>query len=199
MTKKQVLFILKTLDDDLTHLHAVHLLIIIQQSWHHLWADFPHSQIFGYDLPNTVLFHVQQTCDPSDNRRSPLTNCLTHSTLTSVLFFERLLSFYLNCVITLKKNWNTCAYFAYIFMITCNNHLESMYFFLLSLMTILLCHLGPSSTLAASLLRGKTPLTSVLDTMWWWGFSNNGALGNGEHLFIAITPTFTLAQSGSIW
>ena len=24
--------------------------------------------------------------------------------------------------------------------------------------------------------------------IWWWGFSNAGALGNAEYLFIAITP-----------
>ena len=40
---KQVWFSLKTLDDVLTHLHAV-LLIIIQQLWHHFWADFLHER-----------------------------------------------------------------------------------------------------------------------------------------------------------
>ena len=36
-------------------------------------------------------------------------------------------------------------------------------------------------------------------TIWWWGSSNAGALGNAEYSFIAITPRSTLAQSGSTW
>ena len=36
-------------------------------------------------------------------------------------------------------------------------------------------------------------------TIWWWGFSNAGALGNAEYLFIAIAPRFTLFWSGSTW
>ena len=35
--------------------------------------------------------------------------------------------------------------------------------------------------------------------IWWWGFSNTGALGNVEYLFIAIAPRSTLAWSGSTW
>ena len=60
MTIKQVLFTLKMLNV-LTHLYAVLLWIIIQQSWHHFYADFPQIQIFGDNLPNTVLFFVQLT------------------------------------------------------------------------------------------------------------------------------------------
>ena len=26
------------------------------------------------------------------------------------------------------------------------------------------------------------------ETIWWWGFSNAGALGNAEYPFIAIAP-----------
>ena len=33
----------------------------------------------------------------------------------------------------------------------------------------------------------------------WWGSSSAGALGNMEHLFIAIAPRSTLARSGSTW
>ena len=36
-------------------------------------------------------------------------------------------------------------------------------------------------------------------TIWWWGSSNAGALGNVEHLFIAIAPRSTLARNGSTW
>ena len=35
------------------------------------------------------------------------------------------------------------------------------------------------------------------ETIWWWGFSNAGALGNVEYAFITIAPKFTLAWSGS--
>ena len=44
--------------------------------------------------------------------------------------------------------------------------------------------------------------TSVLIwhlTIWWWGSSNNGALGNTEYPFVAIAPRSTLAQRGSTW
>ena len=41
---KQVWFSLKTLHDVLTHLQAALLLIIIQQPWHHFYADFPHER-----------------------------------------------------------------------------------------------------------------------------------------------------------
>ena len=36
-------------------------------------------------------------------------------------------------------------------------------------------------------------------TIWWWGSSNAGALGNAEYPFIAITLRFTLTLSGSTW
>ena len=36
-------------------------------------------------------------------------------------------------------------------------------------------------------------------TVWWWGPSNAGALGNKEHPFIAIAPRSTLARRGSTW
>ena len=58
LSSKQVWFILKMLNDVLTHMHALLLLIIIQQLWHHFCSDFPNTQIFGDNLPNTVLFHV---------------------------------------------------------------------------------------------------------------------------------------------
>ena len=65
--------------------------------------------------------------------------------------------------------------------------------------------LGLKNTLTASLQRAKTPptTTNVLDiwhsTIWWWGFSNPGTLGNAEYLFIAIAPRSTVARSGSTW
>ena len=34
-------------------------------------------------------------------------------------------------------------------------------------------------------------------TIWWWGSSDAGALGNVEHSFIAIAPRLTLARYGS--
>ena len=36
-------------------------------------------------------------------------------------------------------------------------------------------------------------------TIYWWGSSDAGALGNVMYLFIAITPRTTLARSGSTW
>ena len=60
---KQVWFSLKMLTDVLTHLHVALLLIIILQSWYDFCTDFLHVQIFGDNLPNTVFFHVQLTCD----------------------------------------------------------------------------------------------------------------------------------------
>ena len=36
-------------------------------------------------------------------------------------------------------------------------------------------------------------------TIWWWGSSDAGALGNAEYLFIAIAPRSTLAWCGSTW
>ena len=65
---KQVWFSLKMLDDVLIHLHASLLLIIIQQPWHHFCGDFVHAQIFGDNLPNTVLCQVQLTCDLSNSQ-----------------------------------------------------------------------------------------------------------------------------------
>ena len=34
-------------------------------------------------------------------------------------------------------------------------------------------------------------------TIWWWGSTNAGVLGNAEYLFIAIAPRSTMAWSGS--
>ena len=45
-----------TIDHILTHLHMALILSIIQQSWYHFCADFLHDQIFGDNLPNTLLF-----------------------------------------------------------------------------------------------------------------------------------------------
>ena len=59
----KIRFSLKTLDDVLTHLYAALLLTIIQKSWYHFCPNFLHTQIFGDNPPNTVLFHVQLTCD----------------------------------------------------------------------------------------------------------------------------------------
>ena len=36
-------------------------------------------------------------------------------------------------------------------------------------------------------------------TIWWWGSSYAGALGNVEHPFIAIASRSTLARSGCTW
>ena len=36
-------------------------------------------------------------------------------------------------------------------------------------------------------------------TIWWWGSSNAGALGNAEYPFIVIAFMSTLAWSGSTW
>ena len=46
------------------------------------------------------------------------------------------------------------------------------------------------------------PPTSVLIwpwTIWWWGSSSAGALGNVEYPFITIASRSTLARSGSTW
>ena len=37
------------------------------------------------------------------------------------------------------------------------------------------------------------------ETIWWWGSSNAGALGNTEYPFIAIARRSTLTRSGSTW
>ena len=42
-----------------------------------------------------------------------------------------------------------------------------------------------------------TMYKKLLLTIWWWGSSNAGALGNVEFPFIAIALGFTLAQGGS--
>ena len=39
----------------------------------------------------------------------------------------------------------------------------------------------------------------LCNTIWWWGSSNAGALGNVEYPFIGIAPRSTLTQSGSTW
>ena len=36
-------------------------------------------------------------------------------------------------------------------------------------------------------------------TIWWWGSSNAGNLGNAEYPFISIATRSTLAQIGSTW
>ena len=36
-------------------------------------------------------------------------------------------------------------------------------------------------------------------TIWWWGSSNAGALGNVDYPFIAIVPRSTLTRNGSTW
>ena len=60
---KQIWFNLKTLDNVLTHLQVALFQIIIQQSWHYFCVNFLYAQIFGDNLSNTALFHVQLTCD----------------------------------------------------------------------------------------------------------------------------------------
>ena len=37
------------------------------------------------------------------------------------------------------------------------------------------------------------------ETIWWWGSSNAGALGNVEYPVIVIAPRSTLAWHGSTW
>ena len=41
--------------------------------------------------------------------------------------------------------------------------------------------------------------TGTSQTVWWWGLSNAGGLGNVEHSFIVITPRSTLARRGGNW
>ena len=65
---KQAWFILKTLDDVLIHLHAAILPIIIQQPWHNFCAYIPHIQIFNENVPKTILFHAELTCDYSNSQ-----------------------------------------------------------------------------------------------------------------------------------
>ena len=36
-------------------------------------------------------------------------------------------------------------------------------------------------------------------TIWWWGSSNTGTLGNTEYSFIVITLRSTLARNGNAW
>ena len=63
--------------------------------------------------------------------------------------------------------------------------------------------LGLWNTPTAHLQRSNTPSQWVSRrwhwTIWWWGSIDARALGNAEHLFIAIAPRSTLAQNGSIW
>ena len=54
------------------------LLIILQQSWHHFSADLPHSQIFGDDHSNSVLFPVQLTSDQSTCQQTIAVNILPY-------------------------------------------------------------------------------------------------------------------------
>ena len=61
---------------------------------------------------------------------------------------------------------------------------------------------GLLNKLNSSLQRGKTPNRASMIwnyTIWWWCFSNTGALGNAEFPFIAITlrPTLTLSGNAS--
>ena len=35
-----------------------------------IFANFLHTQIFSYNLPNTVFFHVQLTCNHSNNQQT---------------------------------------------------------------------------------------------------------------------------------
>ena len=60
---KQIWFSLKTLNGVLTYKYAMLFLIILQLSWHHFCINFLHVWIFSENLPNTVLFRVQLTCD----------------------------------------------------------------------------------------------------------------------------------------
>ena len=69
-SSEQSWFILKTLVDVLTQLHAAFLLVSHG-------TIFAHAQIFGVNLPNTVLFHVQQACHHL-NSQPPIT---THNLL----------------------------------------------------------------------------------------------------------------------
>ena len=53
------------------------------------------------------------------------------------------------------------------------------------------------------LCRGANPCPMSLliwcKTIWWWGSSNAGVLGNTKYPFIVIAPRSTLALSGSTW
>ena len=60
-----------TLDNSLTYLHGA-LLIIIQESGRNFYPDCPHPEIFGHNLSNTALFHIQLTCDHL-NSHPPIT------------------------------------------------------------------------------------------------------------------------------
>ena len=62
--------------------------------------------------------------------------------------------------------------------------------------------LGLQNTPTASLQGGGVRLPQWVFwiwhiSIWWWGSSNAGALGNMYYTFIAIFPKSTLAQSGS--
>ena len=64
--------------------------------------------------------------------------------------------------------------------------------------------LGLKNTPTVTLQRSKTlPLQRVSgiwnQSIWWWGSSDIGALGNAEYPFIAIAPRSIRAWSGSTW
>ena len=65
---KQVWFKLKTVENVLIHLHTTSLLINIQKFWHHFCVNFSHTYVVADHLPNTVVFHVQLTCDHSNSQ-----------------------------------------------------------------------------------------------------------------------------------
>ena len=71
-------FSFKTLDNFLTHQYEELFLIVIQQSEHHFWADFPHVLIFCDHLPHTVLFRVQLSCDHSNSQLTITTHHLPY-------------------------------------------------------------------------------------------------------------------------
>ena len=65
---------------------VVLLLIIIHQSWHYFCADFTHAQNFGDNLPNSVLFHDQITCDNSNSQLTIATHQLPYPLDTDLNF-----------------------------------------------------------------------------------------------------------------
>lgn len=52
----------------ITHLRALILLAIVQNLQYHLAADFLHTQIFNFNLPNVVPVYVQLICNQSDSK-----------------------------------------------------------------------------------------------------------------------------------
>ena len=88
-------------------------------------------------------------------------------------------------------------------IITLFFHCILSYFFMYTF-PILNCPVGWGCRIHRLLLcRGVRPPPRVSwiwhYTIWWWGSSNAGALGNAEYPFIAIAPRSTLARSGSTW